>query len=159
MVSPPPLSSMALLRAYCDAREALKRRGIVRTKNVVGDYGEYLFARAFSWALEPSSNADYDAMHDGVRYQVKARQVSAANPSRQLGDMPEDALIKFDQLGVIIFAEDFRVDCAAFVPAHVLLPLRTRVAGKPRFIFRPALLTMEGVRDVTGLLRSAQQDD
>ncbi|PHY20763.1 hypothetical protein [Caulobacter sp. BP25] len=151
-----PRSALDLLRAYSAAIQALHERGIVRTKNIVGCYAETLFARAFGWELPASSNKAFDAT-DGMRtYQIKSRRVSASNPSCQLGDMPKDNEITFDCLAAVIFEEDFSVRYAAVVPAPVLIGLRTRRDGRPRFIFRPAVLSVPGVEDVTERLRAAQ---
>lgn len=149
-------SALDLLRAYSAAIRALHERGIVRTKNVVGCYAETLFARAFGWELPASSNKAFDAT-DGVRtYQIKSRRVSASNPSCQLGDMPKDDEITFDCVAAVIFEEDFSVRYAAVVPVSVMTALRTGHDGRPRFIFRPAVLSVPGVEEVTGRLRAAQ---
>lgn len=148
-----------LLRAYGAAVERLRARGIVRTKNVIGDYAEHLFAKTYGWTLEPSSNRAFDAKHDGVRYQIKCRHITARNPSRQVGDLPEDNEIGFDVLAAALFAEDYTVLRAAMIPVHTLLPLRTRVSGRLRFILRDTVWDQPGVRDVTDELRETQARD
>ena len=67
-----------------DARivDELLSQGVVRsTNNPVADYSEYLTARAFGLTLVASSSIG----EDDVRYQVKARRLTARNTSRQLG--------------------------------------------------------------------------
>ena len=67
--------------------DELLSQGVVRsTNNPVADYSEYLTARAFGLTLVASSSIGYDAIgEDDVRYQVKARRLTARNTSRQLG--------------------------------------------------------------------------
>lgn len=152
-------STLELLRSYGRAIDALRESGVVRTKNVVGCYGEYLFSRAFGWKLQGNSQSAFDAVDSaGVTYQVKSRRVSVLNPSRQLGDMPPDAGIRFDVLAGVIFDEEFTVHCAVLIPKDALLPLRSGNPSRPRFHLRDGVLAAQGVRDVTETLRLAQFD-
>ncbi|MDR6624095.1 hypothetical protein [Caulobacter segnis] len=148
--------ALDLLRAYGFAIDALHERRIVRTKNIVGDYAETLFARAFDWDLSSNSNNAFDAT-DGVKtYQVKSRRLSPTNRSCELGGMPSDELLAFDTLAAVIFEADFSVLYAALVPVPVLTGLRTSRETRPRFVFRRSVLDVPGVEDVTHRLRSAQ---
>ena len=62
--------------------DELLSQGVVRsTNNPVADYSEYLTSRAFGLTLVASSSIG----EDDVRYQVKARRLTARNTSRQLG--------------------------------------------------------------------------
>jgi hypothetical protein len=146
-----------LLRNYGSAIDALSARGVIRTKNVVGDYAESLFARAMNWSLESNSSKAFDA-RDAVRtFQIKGRRLSPANRSCELGGMPVDASIRFDALAAVIFEANFEVLHAALVPASVLIELRTsRETARPRFVFRRSVLDVDGVEDVTDALRLAQ---
>ena len=76
-------------RVRHDARmvdELLSQGDVRSTNNPVADYSEYLTARAFGLTLVASSSIGYDAIgEDDVRYQVKARRLTARNTSRQLG--------------------------------------------------------------------------
>ncbi len=153
------MNTLDLLQAYAHSIDALRERGVVRTKNVVGCYGEYLFCRAFDWTLQGNSQSAFDAVDtDGKTYQVKSRRVSALNPSRQLGDMPPDESIRFDVLAGVIFDEKFAVHCAVLIPKQTLLPMRSGNPNRPRFHLRDAVLGAPGVRDVTAALRAAQID-
>jgi len=68
-------SARELLAQYEAALIALVDRGIIRTRNAVGDVGEAIAARAYGGVLETNSRAGFDFVtaHDGHRYQVKTR--------------------------------------------------------------------------------------
>jgi hypothetical protein len=152
-------TTLDLLRAYGRSIDALYESGVVRTKNVVGCYGEHLFARAFEWTLQGNSQSAFDAIDaQGATYQVKSRRVSARNPSRQLGDMPPDERIRFDVLAAVVFAEDFAVHCAVLIPKEALCRLRSGNPNRPRFHLRDSVLGAPGVQDVTAALLAAQAD-
>lgn len=70
-------SSAALLRTYAAILAELRRRDVLRTNNApLGDYVEYLAARAYGGKLEPNSNKSYDlTAPDGTRMQVKGRAI------------------------------------------------------------------------------------
>ena len=56
----------------------------------------------------------------GVRYQIKGRQVTQRNSSRQLGGLRDLAGRLFDVLAGVIFDDDFRVVRAALIPHDVV---------------------------------------
>ena len=72
------LSVRDLLRLHGSAIEELRERQVVRTGNApLGDYAEWLFAKAFGWTLEPNAAHGHDAVcAAGVRYQIKARRLT-----------------------------------------------------------------------------------
>ena len=147
-----------LLKAYGAAEDALVTRGVARS-NIVGDYAEHLFERAFGWNLAPKSQKWFDLDAKGMTYQVKARRLSPTNRSCEMGAMPTDETIKFDALATIVFETDFSILYAAIIPVEVLKPLRTsRHTTRPRFVFRPAHLQIRGVEVVSDELRAAQSD-
>lgn len=148
-----------LLAAYGQADDALLQRGVARSKNIVGDYAEHLFQRAFGWELAPKSTKSFDLQSKTATYQVKARRVSPTNRSCELGAMPVDDALAFDALAAVIFEADFEILYAAIIPREVLMPLRTsRDSNRPRFVFRQACLEIPGVQVVTEHVRSAQRD-
>jgi hypothetical protein len=151
--------TLGLLRNYARSIDALYERGIIRTRNVVGCYAEYLFARAMRWSLEDNAARGFDARdQDGRRYQIKARRITRLNASTQLGDLPAGEQQEFDALAAVVFEEDFTVLRAALIPTAVLIGMRTKNARRPRFHLREAVLKAPDVVDVTGELRAAQAD-
>lgn len=150
-----------LLALFARIVDELLSQGVVRsTNNPVADYSEYLTARAFGLTLVANSSIGFDAIgEDDVRYQVKARRLTARNGSRQLGfirglETDEDP---FDVLVGILFNADFTVLRAAMVPIEVV---RARVArinyvNAWRLVLTDAVWSVPGVEDVTDRIRSA----
>lgn len=101
--------------------EELLRRGCVRTKNPpVGDYAEYLTAKAVGGKLASSSAKSFDVVApDGKRLQVKSRVVVNPNAAseRQIGVLRS---WDFDLLVVLLFEElGFHLARASAIPVDV----------------------------------------
>lgn len=133
------LSVRELLRLSAAAHGELRSRAVIRTSNATGDYAEHLFASAFGWSLEANSNAGFDAVHDGIRYQVKSRRVLTHNPSRQLGEFGSFEAQRFDVLAGVIFHDDYSVHRAALVPFDVVRRRSTVVQKRQRFLLRDTI--------------------
>lgn len=97
-------------------------RGVVRTRNnPVGDYTEWLVARALGLTLSANAASGHDAMDaDGLRFQIKGRRISRTNQSRQLGVIRNYAQGEFDYLAGVIFDENYQVIEALLVPHAVV---------------------------------------
>jgi uncharacterized protein DUF6998 len=154
-------SAPGLLALYSAIVEELHGRGVVRsTNNPVGDYAEYLTARAFGLSLVGNSSIGYDAISvDGIRFQVKSRRLTARNRSRQLSffrglQLPADP---FDLLVAVLFNEDFTVQRAALVPVDVVREHAVRVeyVNAWRLILRDSVWAIDGVEDVTDRIAAA----
>ena len=80
------LTDKELLQLQASVTNELIARGIVRTQNnPLGDYTEWLVAKALNLELQANSKAGYDGVtKDGVRIQIKGRRVTPTNNSRQL---------------------------------------------------------------------------
>lgn len=154
-------SAPALLALYSAIVEELHGRGLVRsTNNPVGDYAEYLTARAFGLSLAGNSSIGYDAVSDdGIRYQVKSRRLTPRNSSRQLSAIRglEPGSDPFDILVGILFTADFEVQRAALVPVAVVrqLAVRNDYVNAWRLMLRDSVWAMPGVEDVTDRIRAA----
>lgn len=154
-------SAPALLALYSAIVEELHGRGLVRsTNNPVGDYAEYLTARAFGLSLAGNSSIGYDAVSDdGIRYQVKSRRLTPRNSSRQLSAVRglEPGADPFDLLVGILFSPDFEVLRAALVPLDVVrqLAVRNDYVNAWRLMLRDSVWAMPGVEDVTDRIRAA----
>ncbi len=118
------LSIHDLLILQGAAIDELKTRGVVRTKNnPVGDYAEWLVASALNLTLAKNSAVGYDAVSRSEpvrRYQIKARRVTASNPSRQLGVIRNLELKDFDDLIAVIFNDLYEVNEAFLIPHAVI---------------------------------------
>jgi len=162
----PPMreaNAIQLLQIQAAAIEELRRRSLVRTGNApLGDYAEYLFARAMGWSLATNSAPGSDALDgNGVRYQIKARRLRTNAPGeRQLGVMrslPDDT---FDHLAAVLFDRDFAVRRAAIIPHAIVLAraMHIKHVNGWRFMLDEGVWEIEGVRDVTRELFAASVD-
>jgi hypothetical protein len=148
-----------LLTLYGQIMDELRDREVVRTANSpVGDYAERLFARAFDWKLEGNSAAGHDAEGNGNRYQIKARRISARNPSRQLSAIRRLPEKTFDVLAAVLFDGHFAVLRAALIPHDVVASHAKRVehTNSWRFILDDKIWQLPGVEDVTAQLKLVQ---
>lgn len=116
------LTTKELLRLQASATSELLNREVVRTKNnPLGDYAEWLVAKALGLTLQTNSKAGYDGIDsEGVRIQIKGRRITSGNKSRQLGAIRKYDGKDFDVLAAVIFDEDFEVIEAYLIPHHVV---------------------------------------
>lgn len=157
-----PVSTRDLVRRYGEILDELKRRAVIRTLNSpVGDYSEYLFAKAFGWELQANSTSGYDATDkEGIRYQVKWRRVhSATKGSRQLSAFRGLRDGKFDVLAGVLFNKQFGVERAALVPHALVLSRSSYIqhVNGWRFSLEDLIWDIPGVRDVTAQLRAVER--
>lgn len=154
-VAPPTVRE--LLTAYLQSIDALRARGICRSKNnPVADYAEWLVADRLGLQLTAKSNVGYDATAaNGTRYEIKSRRVTPDNSSLQLVALRGLNLNQFDFLVGVVFEADFSVRYAAKIPHEAVVRLSTYTAhtNSHRFIFRKSVLTLRGVEVLTDLLR------
>ena len=116
------LSEKQLLALYSKIMEELRSRKVIRTSNnPIGDYAERLISEQLGLKLERSSNKGYDAVDDnGKRYQIKARRISARNPSRQLGVIKNLLRKEFDFVLAGIFNEEFELKELWKIPHRII---------------------------------------
>ena len=148
-----------LLRAPYEAINELKNRGVVRTANSpLGDYAEYLVAKAFNGTLEKNSKKSFDvSTPEGTTYQVKARRMTGASGDRQLSIIRS---WEFDFLIGVLFDADLNLVRAAKVPKTDVEKnsyLTGSTNGKT-FYLRDEVWGWGGVEDVTGLLSGYHQE-
>lgn len=116
------LSDLELLSLHSGILTELRSRGVIRTKNnPVGDYAEWLVAKALNMTLLNNSSAGADAIDtDGRKVQIKARKVTPDNPSRQLSALRNYESADFDYLIAVIFDETYNVLDAYNIPHEVI---------------------------------------
>ena len=116
------LSIKTLLQTHSNIIEELRNREVVRTKNnPIGDFTEWLVARAYNLKLANNSKAGYDAIDAfGTKIQIKGRRVTADNPSRQLSAIRKYEEKDFDELIAVIFDESFNIELAVKMPHEVV---------------------------------------
>jgi hypothetical protein len=150
------LSTLDLFQLSAAIAGELHARQIVRTSNLAGCYAERLFSEAFGWTLERNSKAGYDALYDGVRYQIKSRRPTSRNRSRQLGEFSKFEQRRFDKLAALIFAEDYTIHRAALLDYDEVVRLSNVVQGRRRFMLDDRVWHEAAVEDVTEPLKAAQ---
>ena len=162
--APPPrfvaeASVSELMRLYADVLGELRAREITRTANgPVGDYAEWLFARAFGWTLAGNSAAHHDATDTAkTLYQIKGRRIGDGPGARQLGALRRLPEAHFHVLAAVLFDRDMQVLRAALIPHSVVLDRAKRVEATNswRFTLSDAVWTLPAVRDATEALRTA----
>ena len=111
-----------LLRLQASITKELKSRGVARTQNnPLGDYTEWLVAKALDLELEANSKAGYDGVDkNGTRVQIKGRRVTLTNNSRQLSAIRKYEEKDFDELAAVIYDENFNVIEALLIPHEVV---------------------------------------
>jgi len=116
------LSEIELLQLHASIINELKRRKVVRTKNnPIGDYAEWLVAKALNLQLARNSLAGYDGKDtNGVKYQIKGRRITPENKSRQLSAIRNLSGKDFDILVGLIFDEKYQILVAVQIPHEVV---------------------------------------
>lgn len=91
------LSVHDLFRAHGEVLAELRSRGVIRTRGVVGEVGEYLAAGMYTGSLAAPVNAGYDLVDQaGRQIQVKTRSFDGDLSSRRfngLGDGGHDVVL------------------------------------------------------------------
>lgn len=118
----PDMTETELLQLQASVIDELKTRGVVRTKNnPLGDYTEWLVAKALDLKLATNSAAGYDATDaEGVRYQIKARRITPENQSRQLSAIRKLDQNDFDLLAAVVFDEEYSIIDAVIIPHELV---------------------------------------
>lgn len=118
----PDMTETELLQLQASVIDELKARGVVRTKNnPLGDYTEWLVAKALGLELATNSAAGYDATDaDGVRYQIKGRRITPENQSRQLSAIRNLDKNDFDLLAAVVFDEKYSIINAVIIPHELV---------------------------------------
>lgn len=117
------LDDQAVIRLWGNAMRELRRRDLIRSSNnPVADLAERAAADHLKLTLQPKSNRGYDAVDEaGQRYEIKSRRVTAANRSRQLGQLRNLEQRPFDYLVAVIYDEEVQLTELWKVPVdHVL---------------------------------------
>lgn len=145
------------MRAYAAILDELRVRGICRTSNnPVADYSEWLVASRLGLDLCKSSSKGFDATGpEGVKYQIKARRVTASNASVQLGAIRGLDCRQFDYMVAVLFESDFSIRYALKIPHEVVVEQSKFRAHTNAHIFhlRRTLIDHPKVEQVTERLR------
>ena len=150
-----------LLAGYSAILSELHCRRVMRSSgNLLGDYAELLFCRAFGWSRAENSQSGFDATdRNGTHYQIKARKITSQNKSRQLSAIRRLDDAPFHYLAGLLVDENFRVLGGALVPIDVVREksMHQSYTNSRRFLLRGDIWKCHGVQDVTDDLRRAAQ--
>jgi hypothetical protein len=95
-----------LLEQLADAEAGLRRLGVLRSRNIVGDLAEYYACGRLDLARAPASQRGYDATdREGRRVQIKGIRL----PNRQLGVLRDLDKPLFDRLVAVVLGERYEV--------------------------------------------------
>ena len=108
------LNNDELIEVYPKLLDELKRRGIIRTKNIIGELGEFIVQREYKQnpdlpelQLNLSSTKNIDATsRKGERYAIKSTstRLTGIFPSLPVED---DGVVYFEYLILVIFYKDY----------------------------------------------------
>lgn len=141
-----------LIRGYSDSLEALGKAEFIRSKNnPIGDYAEWLVAKAMGLELCTKSTKGYDAFDANHRYEIKSRRITTDNGSRQLSAIRSLDSKQFDYLVGVLFHADFSVNRVAVIPitivqTHSKYKKHTNAAV---FYLLDSVWSLPGVGDIT----------
>lgn len=155
------LSEIELLQLHASIIDELKRREVVRTKNnPIGDYAEWLVAKALNLQLARNSSAGYDGKDiNGIKYQIKARRITPENKSSQLSAIRNLSGKDFDELVGLIFDEKYQILVAVQIPHEVVkeyAEYREHVNGHILHL-RGKVLEDIRVKDIRNVLNNKQE--
>ena len=152
------MTTLELLRFRGRVDDVLREKDVVKGKNVLGDYTEWLVCKHLELERQPASTAAYDALcvpHD-VRYQIKGRQ-SEANTVRfsPIHKLKEH---NFDVLVGIVFDNRYSVRKAIKISYEAVVNLsKYQGLTNSNFVtWTPRLMDEDGVEDISGLIRQAE---
>ena len=120
------LSDKDIISLYSDIITELKNRDIIRTKNLVGDLGEYLAIDHYSntpglpnLQAAPQGTRNIDAVsRKGERYSIKSTSGNRTGVFYGLND-PDSAEAeapKFEYVIIVIFRNNFKLDSILEIP-------------------------------------------
>ncbi|MEM1186662.1 MAG: hypothetical protein AAGI53_16865 [Planctomycetota bacterium] len=151
-----------LLRQYAAVLEALAQtEAILFKNNPVADYAEWLVAQTLGLELVPKSSKGFDALdNEDTKYEIKARRLTADNPSRQLSAIRSIEDQHFDYLAGVLFDHEFNVLRAAKIPWVVVNKLSTHRKHTNAAVhhLRDSVWDIPEVADLSELLQHTEAD-
>lgn len=114
------LKTKELIQAYSEIIKQLKKRGVIRTKNLLGDLGEYLAIEHFNntsamskLQAAPTGTQNIDAIsRNGERYSIKSTTGNLTGVFYGLESPNSDAhdKQKFEFILVVKFDDDYQLE-------------------------------------------------
>ena len=113
------LSTDDLIDLYARIPDILKERGVIRTKNFLGDLGEHIAIQHYNRTpglpnlqAAPAGTQNVDAIsRNGERYSIKATRSNGTGVFYGLGDPKSNEVDKqkFEYVVIVQFFDNFRV--------------------------------------------------
>lgn len=155
-------SARQLITMYGEILTELQQRGITRTRNSpVGDYAEWLVAKALGGDLLPNSAKSADVVTPtGRRLQVKCRVIGPTTRSSE-GFSVFRSFDFDDAVFVVLEPSAYMVVRAVSVPSASVAAIarfRAHVAGSWIGV-RTDLMALPGAVDLTDRVRAAAEND
>ena len=109
------LDNNELISLYGNIVKDLKERNIIRTKNVLGDLGEYLVMRYYNDSkdlpniyLDKTSSKNIDARSDKYTYSIKSTTTGTTSAIRDSKSNPNEKL--FDYIVICKFGDNYQLE-------------------------------------------------
>jgi hypothetical protein len=113
-------STTELIQLYSEIISKLKSRGVIRTKNIVGDLGEYLAIEHYNKTpglpnlqAAPAGTQNIDAIsRQGERYSIKSTSGKLTSVFYGLNDpeSTDEEKQKFEYVIIVLFSEIFELE-------------------------------------------------
>lgn len=137
--------------------DELSARGIIRTRNKpVSGYTEWLVSQRLGLTLSRNSEKGFNATDkSAVKYEIKARQITPSDKSRQLGAIRHLEGEHFDFLIAVVYDKSFEVILALKIPRSVVVAKASFVksTNSYKLMAEDSLRSEPGVEDIAPLLR------
>lgn len=114
-----PFKDSEIISLYSDLIAELKSRGIIRTKNLLGDLGEYLAIEHYNntpglatLQAAPAGTQNIDAIsRKGERYSIKSTSGNLTSVFYGLNDPNSDEIEiqKFEYVIIVLFDDNFKL--------------------------------------------------
>lgn len=125
------LKNQEIIALYSDLIAELKSRGIIRTKNLLGDLGEYLAIEHYNSTpglatlqAAPAGTQNIDAIsRKGERYSIKSTSGNLTGVFYGLNDpeSPENEAQKFEFVIIVLFDDNFKLKKILELPWDLFL--------------------------------------
>lgn len=114
------IETIELIQSYSEIIKQLKKRGVIRTKNLIGDLGEYLAIEHFNKTAglsnlqaAPAGTQNIDAIsRNGDRYSIKSisGNLTGVFYGLEPPESPNENKQKFEYVLIVMFDEDFQLE-------------------------------------------------
>lgn len=149
------LSTKELLSLHAEVSGEFRARGVCRSgNNPVADYAEGLVAKALGLELAKGSTTGFDATDSaGLRYEIKARRMTASSKATMLSAIRGLEMKHFDFLFAVVFNEDYTVRRAVMIPSETVEQIaKFRKHVNAHIVMLRDMWEAEGACDITAKL-------